>query len=101
MGAAAGVVAHRVTVTVEGDGNGVFRMHSGKAPRDFSSGAEALAYAEATARDLAERAALQVGAVAPKVMLNTRKFYLPDAMNEDGLLKAEIIAEAIGRPAQR
>ncbi len=101
VGAAAGVVAHRVTVTVEGDGNGVFRMHGGKAPRDFSSGAEALAYAEATARDLAERAALLVGAVAPKVTLNTRKFYLPDAMNEDGLLKAEIIAEAIGRPAQR
>ena len=40
-----------------------------------------------------------VGAVSPRVNVNTTKFYLPDAIDENGLLKAEITAEAVGRPS--
>ncbi len=99
IGAAAGLVALKVTVTVEGDGNGAFRVHGGQGTRLFGSGAEALAFAARTAHDQAEAMALGVGAIAPKVNVDTRKYYLPDAMDDNGLLKAEITAEAIGRPS--
>ncbi len=98
VGAAAGVVALRATVTVEGDGNGAFRVHGGEATRIFGSGGEALAFAQDSAREQAERQALSRGAIAPRITVETHKFFLPDALNDDGLLKAEVVAEAVGRP---
>jgi hypothetical protein len=88
VGAAAGVVALSVIVTVEGDGNGAFRVH----------GLSALEFAARSAEEKAARLAAERGAVSPRVVVNTQKYFLPDAMNDDGLLKAEIIAEAVGRP---
>jgi N-methylhydantoinase A/oxoprolinase/acetone carboxylase beta subunit len=99
IGAAAGLVALKVTVMVEGDGNGTFRVHGGQGTRIFGSGAEALSFAQATAHDQAESMALGVGAISPKISVDTKKYYLPDAMDDNGLLKAEITAEAIGRPS--
>lgn len=99
IGAAAGLVALKVTVTVEGDGNGAFRVHGGQGTRIFSSGAEALSFAATAAHDQAETMALGVGAVSPKINIDAKKFFLPDAMDDNGLLKAEITAEAIGRPS--
>ena len=99
IGAAAGLVALKVTMTVEGDGNGAFRVHGGQSTRIFGSGAEALAFATVAAHDQAETTALGVGAVSPKVSVDTKKHFLPDAIDDNGLLKAEITAEAIGRPS--
>lgn len=99
IGAAAGLVASKVTVTVEGDGNGAFRVHGREGTRVFVSGAEALAFATTTAHDQAEAMSLGVGAIEPKVSVETRKYFLPDAMDDNGLLRAEITAEAIGRPS--
>ena len=98
VGAAAGVVALSVTVRVEGDGNGAFRVHGGQPTRIFGSGREALEFAQNAAHDQAEIMALGLGAISPRVTVDTQKFFLPDAFNDDGLLKAEIVAEAIGRP---
>jgi N-methylhydantoinase A/oxoprolinase/acetone carboxylase beta subunit len=98
VGAAAGVVAFKVTIAVEGDGNGAFRVHGGHVTRMFGSGTEAVAFAEASALEQAERTALDFGAIRPKVDVQTQKFFLPDAVNDDGLLRADVIAEAIGRP---
>ena len=58
IGAAAGLVALKVTVMVEGDGNGAFRVHGGQGTRIFGSGAEALSFAQTTAHDQAESMAL-------------------------------------------
>ncbi len=99
IGAAAGLVALRVMVTVEGDGNGAFRVHGPQGTRIFGSGAEALSFATASAHEQAEKSALNYGAVSPKVHVDTKKYYLPDAMDDNGLLKAEVSAEAIGRPS--
>jgi N-methylhydantoinase A/oxoprolinase/acetone carboxylase beta subunit len=98
VGAAAGVVALSVTTRVEGDGNGAFRVHGGQATRIFGSGSEALEFARNSARSQAETAALALGAIEPRITVETSKFFLPDAFNDDGLLKAEIVAEAVGRP---
>ncbi len=101
VGAAAGVVALKVIITVEGDGNGAFRVHGGHVTGMFGSGAEALLFAQATASEQAERMARELGAINPEVTVHTQKFMLPDALNDNGLLKAEIVAEAIGRPTAR
>jgi N-methylhydantoinase A/oxoprolinase/acetone carboxylase beta subunit len=99
IGAAAGLVALKVMVVVEGDGNGAFRVHGGQGTRIFGSGSEALVFAAATAHDQAESMALGIGAISPRVSVDIRKYYLPDAIDENGLLKAEITAEAVGRPS--
>jgi hypothetical protein len=99
IGAAAGLVALKVIVTVEGDGNGAFRVHGSHGTRIFNSGVEALSFGAAAAHEQAETMALAVGAILPKISLDTKKYFLPDAMDDNGLLKAEITAEAIGRPS--
>ncbi len=99
IGAAASLVAHRVTVTVEGDGNGAFRVHSAQGTQIFGTGKDALRFATTSAQSLVESLALSAGAIAPQISTDTKTYYLPDAVDENGLLKAEIVAEAIGRPA--
>ena len=99
VGAATGVVAHTVTVAVEGDGGGRFRVHGPEGVTVFGSGPEALAAAERTARAAALEAVEGLGADAPQVRVATHKHLLPDAVDDNGLLGATVKAEAIGRPS--
>jgi N-methylhydantoinase A/oxoprolinase/acetone carboxylase beta subunit len=101
VGAATGVVARHVTITIEGDGSGVFRMHGPDGTESHRSGAAALVAAEALARKIALAAVAQMGASHAEVKVSTAKSYLPDAVDDNGLLKAEVTAEAIGRPDTR
>ena len=101
VGAATGVVAQTVTVAVEGDGSGLFRVHGPNGVRVFTGGAEALAAAEAEARQAALAAAAAMGAEAPQLRVGVEKHHLPDAMDDNGLLEAVVKAEAIGRPGAR
>jgi N-methylhydantoinase A/oxoprolinase/acetone carboxylase beta subunit len=98
VGAATGVIAQTVTVTVEGDGGGLFRLHGLAGVMSFTSGAAALAAAEAQARDAALKAVAQLGALDAQVQVSISKHHLPDAVDDNGLLEAVIRAEAIGRP---
>ncbi len=100
VGAAAGFVAHRVVVTVDGDGNGAFRVHGGGASQVFSVPADALGFAEKTATEKAIALALEFGAHDPRTNVQVEKHYLPEARGDDGLLQAIITVEAVGRPAR-
>ena len=100
VGAASAVVADRVTITVEGDGNGLFRVHGAGHVEIFGSGPLALAHAGQLATRLAESQAIGNGAMDPRVDLHIEKNLLPEARNDDGLLTATVTAEAIGRPVQ-
>ena len=62
VGAATGVIAQVVTVSVEGDGSGLFRVHGVTGVQAFTSGAAALAAAEEMAREAALKAVAQMGA---------------------------------------
>jgi hypothetical protein len=99
VGAATGVVAQSVTVTVEGDGSGLFRVLGPGGVKSFASGEAALAAAEASARELAESAVRQLGADQPQVHVSISKSHLPDAVDDNGMLEAVVRAEAIGRPS--
>lgn len=98
VGAATGVVAQVVTVTVEGDGGGLFRVHGAAGVSSFTSGPAALAAAEDMARALAQKVVEQMGAEQVQVQVTVTKSHLPDADGDNGLLEAVIRAEAIGRP---
>ena len=98
VGAATGVIAQTVSLTVEGDGSGLFRVHGPSGTAVFTSGAAALEAAEAQARETALAAVRQLGAHDPQVQVSIAKSHLPDAVDDNGLLEAQVRAEAIGRP---
>ena len=98
VGAAAGVIARRVSVEVTGDGAGAFRVHGPSGPRGFPAAREALAHARAEAGEAARTAVLAMGAAAAEVKITEEKRMLPDAVDDNGLFEALVTAEAIGRP---
>jgi hypothetical protein len=98
VGAATGVVAQSVTVRVEGDGSGMFRVLSALGVMQFNDAPAALAAADEMARRAACDAALAMGADQPQVHSSVHKQFLPNSSSDAGLLEAVIVAEAIGRP---
>ncbi len=98
VGAAAGMVSHSVTVTIDGDGNGAFRVLGGGDVAIFDRGTEALKFATQRAEQSALTLAMENGAHEARVSTAIEKSYLPEAQNDDGLLHARIVAEAVGRP---
>lgn len=101
VGAATGVVARSITATVEGDGRGVFRIYGPEGVTMVTDGAAALDRAKHIASEAALSAALAAGADAPDIRINIEKDYLPDAVDESGLLRAAVTADAVGRPTFR
>lgn len=99
IGAATGVVAQTVTVRVDGDGSGLFVLHSTVGTRRFSDPAEAITAATLLARQAAGDAVVAMGASNPEVRIVIRKQMLPNASSDAGLLEAVVTAEAIGRPS--
>jgi hypothetical protein len=98
VGAATGVVSRVVDVAVEGDGSGIFRVHTPAGVEIVTSPGEALARAEDAARQLAQRQAEAAGAADPELHVAVEKHLLPDAVDDSGLFRAVVSAEAIGRP---
>jgi hypothetical protein len=98
VGAATGVVAHTVTVRVDGDGSGIFRLHSTAGTQQFTDPASALEAAAQMARQAAHDAVIAMGAQVPEVKISVKKLWLPNAVSDTGLLEAVLVAEAIGRP---
>jgi N-methylhydantoinase A/oxoprolinase/acetone carboxylase beta subunit len=98
VGAATGVVSARVIVTVEGDGGGVFRVHGPAGTTIVSDVSQALAISAQLAREAAGHAVRHQGAEHFDIDVTTKKVLLPDAVDDNGLLSAEVTAEAVGRP---
>jgi N-methylhydantoinase A/oxoprolinase/acetone carboxylase beta subunit len=98
VGAAAGLVAHRVEVSIEGDGNGVFRVMGGGISEVVASGGAAIALASKAAEAAAMVLSKANGAYSPKIEISIKRHYLPNASDDEGLLSAVVSAEAVGRP---
>ena len=98
IGAATGVVAHTAKVEVVGDGTGLFRVHSIARTEQFSAVTDALVYAQTLVESLARSAVESMGAHNPQCQTSVTKLYMPNAKNDNGLLQAVFVAEAIGRP---
>ena len=76
-------------------------MHGPQGVAIFPSGQAALAEAEETARKSARLAVEDLGAEEPQLHTSIEKHLLPDAVDDNGLLKATVTVEAIGRPSPR
>lgn len=98
VGAATSVIARSVSVEVSGDGSGQFRVHDAGGTQLFAQGAEAISYADARAREIARAQVLEMGGIEPDIHVTVDKRLLPDAVDDNGLLYAEIKAEAVARP---
>ena len=97
VGAATGVIARSVMISVSGDGAS-FRVHGPDGTSLHANGADALAKAEAVARQAARAEVLAMGSDEPEIRVQIEKDMLPDAVDDNGIFAARIIAEAIGRP---
>ena len=98
VGAAAGLVACKASVQVDGDGGGLFRV-TGQGPvLTFTSGVEALECAVMLAEGAALAMAKAQGTQSAKVKHEISKHFLPDAKDDNGLLSALVVAEARGLP---
>jgi N-methylhydantoinase A/oxoprolinase/acetone carboxylase beta subunit len=98
VGAAVGAVARSVIVTIDGDGAGAFRVHGPLGTEAFDNGREALAHATKLARKCAREDAARFGAIDIEVRVRTEKHLLPDAVDDNGIFRAAVTAEAVGRP---
>ncbi len=99
IGAAAGLVAHRAVVSVEGDGSGIFKVFDGRTVQTFSNGSDALQRAVHQARTIAAEISRSFGAAECDIAVETQKSHLPNAVDDDGLLTAIVTASAIARSA--
>ena len=99
IGAAVGMVVHKVIVNVEGDGNGAFRVLGAGVIQVYSDGKTAIEKASELASAEAQKIAVAEGAHDARISISIEKHFLPDAQNDDGLLTAIVMAEAIGQPS--
>jgi hypothetical protein len=99
VGAASGVIAQTVQLEISGDGGGVFRMMGVDGAEMFRSASLAIERAKERASEVARQGVLDMGAGDAEVRVSVTRQMLPDALDDNGLLSAQVIAQAVGRPA--
>ena len=95
VGTATGVVARTVTVRVDGDGSGLFMLHSTVGTKQFTDPAAAIEAATVLARQLACDAVIAMGATDLEVRISLRMQLLPNAVSDAGLLEAVVEAVVV------
>ena len=98
VGAASGVIARVVCLEVSGDGGGIFQVLDPHGAETFRNARKAIDRACERASELARSAVLEMGALDPELRVNVEKQMLPDAVDDNGLLAAQVRVEAVGRP---
>ena len=99
VGAATGMIVRSVTIEVNGNGAGIFRVHGSESIEQFGDATLAIAEACRQARSSAQAAVFEMGGGEIDFSENVDKFLLPDAVDDNGLLRAIIKVEASARPA--
>ncbi len=99
VGAATGLIARTVTIEVNGNGAGVFRVHGPHSVTQFASASDAIDEANRLARETAGAQVSAMGGGEVSFAEDTEKFLLPDAVDDNGLLRATVKIEATARPA--
>lgn len=99
VGAATGMIARTVTIEVNGNGAGVFRVHGPDGVTQLGIAQEAINLASSLARDTAAAAVAEMGGGEPSFEESVERVMLPDAVNDSGMLRAVVKVEATARPA--
>jgi N-methylhydantoinase A/oxoprolinase/acetone carboxylase beta subunit len=96
VGAAIGPIHASVTIGIENT-DGVFRLVGNTGAESFGDLATAVATAHERAETEAIRLCIARGSTSPTVDISETRTYVPGRMDDNGLLFAEIIADATGR----
>ena len=88
-----------VTIEVNGNGAGVFRVHGPQSVSQFASAIDAIDEANRLARETAGAQVNAMGGGQVSFAEDIEKFLLPDAVDDNGLLRATVKIEATARPA--
>ncbi len=99
VGAATGMIARTVTIEVNGNGAGVFRVHGPQSVTQFASATDAMDEANRLARETAGTQVSAMGGGEVSFAEDVQKFLLPDAIDDNGLLRATVKIEATARPS--
>jgi N-methylhydantoinase A/oxoprolinase/acetone carboxylase beta subunit len=99
VGAATGMIARTVTIEVNGNGAGVFRVHGPQSVSQFASANDAIEEANRLARETAGAQVNAMGGGQVSFAEDIEKFLLPDAVDDNSLLRATVKIEATARPA--
>ena len=99
VGAATGMIARTVTIEINGNGAGVFRVHGPQSVTQFATATDAIVEANRLARETAGAQVSAMGGGEVSFAEDIRKFLLPDAVDDNGLLRATVKIEAMARPA--
>jgi len=99
VGAATGMIARTVTIEVNGNGAGLFRVHGPQSVLQFASAHDAIEAANQLARETAGAQVNAMGGGQVSFAEDIEKFLLPDAVDDNGLLRATVKIEATARPA--
>lgn len=99
VGAATGMIARTVSVEVNGNGSGVFRVHGPDDVTQLGNAGEAVKLASRLARAAAGAAVSEMGGGEATFEETVERVMLPDAVNDSGLLHAVVQVAARARPA--
>ncbi len=99
VGAATGKIARTVSIEVNGNGAGVFRVHGPQSVTQFANAKDAINEANRLAREVAGAQVKAMGGGKVSFVENIEKFLLPDAVDDNGLLRATIKIEATAGPS--
>jgi N-methylhydantoinase A/oxoprolinase/acetone carboxylase beta subunit len=98
VGAASGVILRSVEIEVTGNGTGVFRVHGPDGVHTFAHAGMAIEEARRLARDVAGNAVKEMGGGRASYSEDVEKAMLPDAVDDNGLLRAMVRVEAVASP---
>lgn len=98
VGAATGMIARTVTIEVNGNGAGLFRVHGPEGVSQFASANDAVNEACRLARETAGSQVNEMGGGKISFIEDIETFLLPDAVDNNGLLRATVKIEATARP---
>ena len=98
VGAATGMIARTVTIEVNGNGAGLFRVHGPEGVSQYASANDAVNEACRLARETAGAQVNEMGGGKVRFIEDIETFLLPDAVDNNGLLRATVKIEATARP---
>ena len=98
VGAATGMIARTVTIEVNGNGAGLFRVHGPEGVSQYASANDAVNEACRLARETAGAQVNEMGGGKVRFVEDIETFLLPDAVDNNGLLRATVKIEATARP---
>jgi hypothetical protein len=98
IGAAIGQIRVHAAVEIVSVETGGYSLHGEGQPERVADATEALARAQALARESAQARAMSMGGVAAEAEVSVERLDIPGMSGDKGLISATVRAECVSRP---